>query len=170
MTKDEFKIIIAALKSNYKKFGIENEQQFLFWYEMLKDIDFILMQAAIKKLVCESTFAPTIADIRKRVSELTMPDNLDPIDAWGQVQKAIGSYGMYRCKEALENMDNDVAQIVKSMGWENICMSDADKMSVVRGQFIKIYQTKTERKKQESLLPDGLKDQIKGFSEKMMLE
>ncbi|MBZ4666578.1 hypothetical protein [Mahella sp.] len=44
------------------------------------------------------------------------------------------------------------------MGWEEICLSD--RPDVVRGQFLKMYESKAVSAQNERLLPDSLKAQI----------
>jgi hypothetical protein len=72
-------------------------------------------------------------------------------------------YGIYRPQEALDSMAADVAAVVKAMGWEEICLSD--RPDVVRGQFLKMYESKTAATQKERLLPDSLKAQIAALAD-----
>lgn len=135
------------------------------WYECLKDVDAEIGIAAIKKNILESPYPPTIADIRKQVSEVTTPeeDRLDGAEAWGEVVKAMGEYGTYRKKEALESMSQTTRKVVKYMGWREICLSE--NIGVIRGQFLKMYGTVAEREKQNRLLPGDFKKEINKLAE-----
>lgn len=158
-TRDQFKIIVAALKSNYRTFGIENKAQFDFWYEMLKDLDYQLLQTAVKKLVSESSYPPTIADIRKAASNVEAPEVMDAATAWGEVMNAIRNYGVYRPEEAVESMAPLTRKVVQAMNYQEICMSK--KLGVDRGQFIRLYNQICERERTDRVLSLELKNNIK---------
>jgi len=51
-----------------------------------------------------------------------------------------------------------VAEVVRWMGWQSICMSD--KIDVVRGQFVKMYETHQKRESEQALLPPAVRDTI----------
>jgi len=139
------------------------------WYELLGDIDFNLAKAAVKKLLLESPYPPSIADIRKRAVEILTPEEekIDAAEAWGEVERAMRFYGFYREAEALESMSPRVAKVVRWMGWRDICLSEEP--GVVRGQFLKMYEQVTEREQKEKLLPERLKADIKMLSERFTL-
>ena len=84
-------------------------------------------------------------------------------EAWGEVEKKIRWYGYYREVEALENMTPQVAKVVRYIGWRNICLSEEP--SVIRGQFLKMYQQVAESEQKERLLPLNLRDDIKRISD-----
>ncbi|SCG82697.1 hypothetical protein DW1_1124 [Proteiniborus sp. DW1] len=165
MTKPEVIKLLAMLAAAYPNMKEVNEVQINLWYDCLKDIDTKVALAAIKKHILESTFPPSIAEIRKQVMEVATPANekLDGASGWGEVIKAIKEYGYYREKEALESMTPVTRKVVKYMGWQEICHSE--KPDVVRGQFLKMYETVAEREKQDRLLPETFREEIKQISE-----
>ena len=150
--------IIAAAYPNMKEV---DEVTVAIWYECLKDVDVKPAQAAVKKHILESIFPPSIADIRKQVVAVTMPEGqkLDGATAWGEVVSAIKNYGIYREKEALASMSETTRKVVKYMGWREICLSENP--GVVRGQFLKMYDAITQREKQNQLLPETFRQEIK---------
>src|SRR5690606_10640790 len=111
------------------------------WAEMLADIPFPVVQMAVKKLILESPYPPTIADVRKRVAEIMTPpeDQINASEAWGEVMRAIRHYGYYQEAEALASMSPRAAKVARLMGWQEICHSE--RPDVVRGQFLKMYET-----------------------------
>lgn len=162
----ELLVIITAAYPNMQI----SEAMVKLWHELLEDIDFNLAKTAVKKLILESPYPPTIADIRKHVMEITTPpeDRIDAAEAWGEVLRAIRHHGYYCEKEALESMSPRTAKVVRYMGWREICLSED--IDVVRGQFIKMYNAVAEREKQERLLPAALKEDIQKLASKMNLK
>lgn len=160
MTESEVIKLLAMLAAAYPNMKEVNEIQVTLWHDCLKDIDSRVALAAIKKNILESPFPPTIADIRKQVTEVTAleSEKLDGATAWGEAMKAIKHYGYYREKEALESMSPMTAKVVKYMGWEEICHSE--KIDVVRGQFLKMYEALSKRANQERLLPTDFKEKM----------
>lgn len=165
MTPQETKKLFMILMVSYPKFYPAEEKDKLrltieLWTEMLADVPFEVAQIAVKKLILESPFPPTISDVRKQIVDITNPDSkIDPSTAWGEVTRALRIYGYPRPQEALQSMSPRTRKVVESMGWQEICQ--ADKAGVVRGQFLKMYEAYSSREKQDALLPQGMKDIIK---------
>lgn len=168
MKKTETVQLLAVINAAFPNIQI-TEAMVSLWHELLGDIDFNLAKAAVKKLLLESPYPPSIADIRKRAVEILTPEEekIDAAEAWGEVERAMRFYGYYREAEALESMSPRVAKVVRWMGWRDICLSEEP--GVVRGQFLKMYQQVTEREQKEKLLPERLKADIKMLSEKFTL-
>lgn len=166
MKKTDVIKLLGMLAAAYPNMKEVDEVMVDIWYECLKDIDIKVGIAAIKKNILESPFPPTIADIRKQVSEVTTSekDRLDGAEGWGEVIKAIREYGYYREKEALESMSPVTAKVVKYMGWQEIC--HGDKIDVVRGQFLRMYDTVAERERQDRLLPMEFKRDMEQLATK----
>lgn len=165
MKKTDVIKILTMLSSAYPNMKEITEITVDIWYDCLKDIDVKVAIPAIKKHILESPFSPSVADVRKQIAEVTTPeeDRIDGSKAWGEVISAIRGYGYYRKEEALENMSPTTAKVVKYMGWQEICHSE--KPDVVRGQFLKMYNTVAEREKQDRLLPGDFKKEINEIAE-----
>lgn len=64
MVKSEVSKILAVLAAAYPKFEVD-EFRLQLWYEMIKDISYEDAQGGIKNIICNSRFAPTIAEVRE---------------------------------------------------------------------------------------------------------
>lgn len=162
MTINETARILAVIAAAYPRFQVDAEGLTLnIWYEMLGDLDYEIVQVAIKKLMLESPFPPAIADVRKIAAEITIPeeDRIDSADAWGEVVRAIRRYGYYDPDGAIQSMSNRTARVVQMIGWREIC--SCDEPSVVRGQFLRMYEQVSNREKKDALMPVELKEQIR---------
>jgi len=167
MTKGEVAKLLAVLAASYPKFEVDDLKVHV-WHEMLSDIDYSIASTAIKKLIMQNTFPPSIAEVRKAVTELMNPEQVTSSEAWGEVIRAMHNFGYYREEEALASMSPTTARVVRYMGWREICMSE-EPAGVLRGQFLKMYEQVTEREQKETLLPERLKDDIKMLSERFTL-
>ncbi|CDG37231.1 hypothetical protein CTHBC1_2648 [Acetivibrio thermocellus BC1] len=166
MTKAETVKLLAVINAAYPNMQI-SEATVSVWHELLGDLNINLVLAATKKLILESPYPPTIADIRKRAVEImTLPeDRINAAEAWGEVEKAIRWYGYYREAEALASMSPRTAKVVRYIGWREICLSEEP--GVVRGQFMRMYTQVAEREQKEQLLPASLKETIQKLANEM---
>jgi len=130
------------------------------YYEMLGDLPYNLAAAAVKKIIATDEYPtlPTIGKIRQAAAEISRGRILSAPEAWGLAIKAIHRYGYYREAEAMESLPEHVAEIVRWMGYQSICMTD--KIDVVRGQFLKMYETQQRRESEQALLPPAVRDAI----------
>lgn len=167
MTQNETARILAVIAAANPRFQVDEKGMTLkVWHELLGDLDYNIVQLAVKKLILEMPYPPAIADVRKRAVEVMTPpeDRIDASEAWGEVMQAIRLYGYYREAEALKSMSPKAAKVVRWMGWREICLSEEP--GVVRGQFLKMYQQVAEREQKERLLPYEIRDDIRKISER----
>ena len=165
MTKQEFAIWAAALKTYYPRENIlQNQQAMELWFRQLQDIPYRLAEAVLDKWVSCNKWSPSIADIREQAAAITQGDPVDWSEAWSDVMELVGEYGTYGVVEAIEKMDTVTAECVRRLGWRSICLTD--KPEVARANFRKLYEQIIERKKKDAQMPLMLKEKIS----KMILE
>ncbi len=70
MDKQETAKILAVLAASYPRFEID-EVRVKVWYEMLKDYDYKAINHVVWEWIKEEAFPPSIAEIRKRVGNLS---------------------------------------------------------------------------------------------------
>ena len=160
MTKKEMVVILAILKEAYKDFQV-TETKTSLWYDLLGDLNFKVIQVAVKKLILQSPYVPTISDIRKQIVEIMHP-SIDTTEAYGEVRRAIKEYGYDYAPEAFGSMSPLTRKVCEYIGWQNICLSEEP--SVIRGQFLKMYEQLNARQQENALLPERLKEQIKALA------
>ena len=166
MTRAETAKILAVLAASYPKFEVD-DVKVQVWYEMLGDLEYSVVNIAIKKLIMQNTFPPAIAEVRKAVTELMNPEQVTSSEAWGEVTRAIRNYGYYREEEALASMSPITAQLVRYMGWREICMSED--IGVIRGQFLRMYEQIATREQEKQLLSPTMQTEIKKIADKFNL-
>lgn len=163
MNKQEFSVFAAAIKTYYPRENLlPNTKAMELWFRQLEDIPYDLAELMLTSWVATNKWSPSIADIREKCLELRGGAIPDYGESWSQVQKAIGCYGMYREAEALESMDDLTRQVVKQMGFVNICTSDNP--AAERANFRMIYEQLAGRKKNENVLPEKIRKTIEAIS------
>jgi len=163
MTKGEVAKLLVVLAASYPKFEVD-DVKVQVWHEMLGDLDYAVASMAVKKIIMQNTFPPAIAEVRKAAAELTNPENLTSSEAWGEVTRAIRNYGYYREGEALASMSPTTAQVVRYMGWREICLSEEPE--ILRAHFLKMYDQVAAREQEKQLLSPTMQTEIKKLAKK----
>lgn len=139
------------------------------WKKMLSDIPYGLAEQALVKVLSAAKFFPTVADIREAAAEISNALPMTAAEAWGQVVDAMGKYGSYRAVEGVESLSPPVRAMVKRFGgFSEICR--CDEIGVIRGQFIKLWDTQAKREKELSALPAQVRQLITGVAERRLID
>jgi hypothetical protein len=169
MTREEFALFAMAIKTYYPKENIlPNEQAMELWFRQIGDIPYKVAETALNKWVALNKWSPAISDIREMSAEIMNGQIPDWGEAWKEVSRAITSFGSYRPQEALESMSPLTREAVERMGFVNICKSENP--SAERANFRLIYESLSNRHKQDCMLSPNLKDMISSVSQKMLEE
>lgn len=152
MTELEFESLASAIKATYPSSKILADKPAMkFWYEMLKDIDYLVVRNAFQEFASTSIFPPTIADIRKMCAERCYPPIPSFDEAWGTVQKAITCYGSDNPQMAFETMNDITLAVVKNLGWKNLCQEKTE--AAARANFREAYEAKAKELMNIVLMP-----------------
>lgn len=144
MTKEEFTILCKGMKAVYTQSTfLPDADAFTIWYRLLEDLDYTVAQAAIQKYILTNEFPPTIAAIRKYAVSVRAGEKLSWSDGWEEVMKAIRHFGSYREEEALESMSELTRNVVRRLGFRNLCMSG--NVTADRANFRAIYEQMAEK-------------------------
>jgi len=139
------------------------------WSEVLEDVDFELAMASLKSHAATVEFAPSIAEIRKWVRDLTTGQGITAEEAWELCLSAVRKYGYARKAEAVQTLPESVRSIGERW-FDEIGMTESENLGVTRGQFIKAFQIQSERKEREAALPSGIRERLAGIAQKMLME
>lgn len=163
MTREESTMILGILKTAYPNFykTMTKEEAYgtiELWADMFVNEDAKIVTIAVKELINNFKFPPTIADVKDQIVKLTM-ERTDLTAEWDSLQKAI-SCGLYNSVEGYESLPPIAKAFVRSPSQlRELAMMDSDVVhSVVKGQFFK--QGEVLRKRQEEdrrMLPESRK-------------
>lgn len=111
------------------------------WFDVFKDTDYTTFGKAIKRLVVTSKFLPTIADLRREIALLENPYlGLDALSEWEQVLSLIREHGFYKHEQAFKEMNPLTQNIVRQLGWSNLCSSE--NIVWLKKEFVDIFNNK----------------------------
>lgn len=148
MTRKEFNTIALTLKAAYPALkSFDTDEGIKVWYEMLKDLDFLVAADAAAICIRESPYPPTVADIRSASRKIMVPDwSVE----WNKLLKGVkysdlNSPAQYALKTLTEEYMNEMMDSREKAVW---CMKE----------FEKLYSNyfKLTRKDKETLLELGM--------------
>lgn len=152
-------ILKTAYPSHFSKLSKQDAENTInLWASMFAQEDGRMVSYAVKQLIATNVFPPTIAEVRGVLVEAKNGQGLDSIMAWGQVQDAIRRFGYTRGEEALSSMHPATAEVVRRLGWLDLCKSEnaiAD-----RAHFIKLFEGKQSKDRQVAMIPPEVKEGI----------
>lgn len=142
--------MVALLFGVYGKTS-ETERQSMY-VMFLADIPAELLELAIKKLVRESPYLPSVAEIIKvsrsfyvslnpQVAALTFDE------AWLEITRAINKHGLY---QAPQFKHDEVKELVKKLGWHYLCTAPESYSGAVRHQAEKVFNAIMNRRQEDA--------------------
>lgn len=159
MTKQEFSNIASALRTYYPKENIlPNLPAMELWYRETCDIDYQVMELAVRKWVATNKWSPSIAELREICAEITKEEIKDWGAAWESVMTAVSRYGFYRPQEAMDSLDDLTRRCVQRIGFTEICNSE--NIAADRANFRMIYEQLQSSQKNENRMQPALTEQI----------
>lgn len=156
--------VIAALYPREAAFASATEESIRAWAYVLADVPYKVAEAAVKAHATTSPFPPTIADIKGWIAKINNPQ-MDAGEAWGIVQAAIRKHRRYGKDKAKAELPAEVWTLVERIGWHEICTTES--IEVVRGQFMRMWDTTTKRKQEQAALPQAIRASIAQISAKV---
>lgn len=169
MTREEFKKIAMAMRTYYPNQNIlPNNAAMELWYQQLMDISYPVCTLALNQWVAVNKWAPTIADLRETVMDVSTKDLPDWSEAWEAVIKNIQKYGFYRAIEGKEALTGITRQTVERIGYIHLCNSE--NIVADRANFRDIYNSLAQRERKQAILPQGLKIAIETTRQNLLEE
>lgn len=158
MTKTEFSKITAAMNTYYpKEKPFPNAAAIQLWYEEFKELPYEDVVAALRRHVNTSRWCPTIAELKEAIVVNTAGEK-DWGEAWDECCRAVRRFGMYQEEAALDSMSPLTRQIVKRLGYRDLCTSENQMQD--RANFRLIFEQVASNEYERAALPKSLRDQI----------
>ena len=163
MTKVETEKILAAIMGlypNYRPVDIKFTAK--VWGEVMSDYTYEQVNTALIAYITSDTtgFAPSIGQLAEKIRLITQPEELNEMEAWAMVSKAIRNSG-YNAIEEFERLPKSVQKSIGTPEQLRIWSMDENyNEAVVSSNFIKTYRTITSREKEISKMPKRIQEQI----------
>lgn len=144
MTRAQAMALVALLKATYPREQFD-EDRVSIWVQMLVDLPADAGQRAVGALIRESTWLPSVAEIRRFVvaEQLQLPTQAE---AWANVEREVHRH-QAACPGPHHYYDPAwdhpvVAKVVAAMGWGQLL--DGSNWTTQRAQFLRLYQEERE--------------------------
>lgn len=142
MNKEQFLKGLKFLGAAYNKQF--DEEQAAVWYEFFKDTDYDAFRQAVKRIIPQKQFMPSIAELKQEIALISNPVlQLNADQEWNEVINAVRKYGSYREDEALNSLKPYTKNIARQVGFTRICMSE--NIQWERKEFIDLFNMNKER-------------------------
>lgn len=167
MNQNEFMRIASAISTYYPSANIfPNPEAVQLWYEEFKDLTYEDTVNGLRRYVNTSKWPPTIAELKEAIV-LNVAGHKDWGKSWDECVNAIKRFGYYREEEALESMTPITRQIVKRLGYKELCLSDNQGHD--RANFRMIFDQITSNEYENAALPTDLKEKLDAVLEKKQI-
>lgn len=182
----KFFAVICALYPRDNAFANAPKETIAMWSVMLKDIPFDLAQVALQAHSSRSQFPPSISEIRAAALEIAKPEiSMTGDEAWKIARETMRKYGCsnlpvistgadgsivrrYARDEAKKNTPPEVWKIMERMGYRDMCMTE--NIDVIRGQFLRMWDAYSRRRKEQALLPPSVRSITESLTKRMVIE
>ena len=143
MTLEEFGTLYTYLAKAYGK--EVDDTEFCIWYDFFKKNTSNEFKKAIVEVINERRTFPSIADVKEKIIKQEDEQvNLKADEEWEKVIDSVRRYGWPRPQEALDSLQPITRNIVKRLGYEEICRADAERKMFLRSAFIKSFDSEKE--------------------------
>lgn len=164
MTREETKKIVMIISASYPnwkpqdlKFTVDT------WALMLEEYDYNQIAVALKAYIASDTsgFAPSIGQLIDKMHILTFKNEMNELEAWNMVYKAICNSG-YNSECEFAKLSEACQRAVGSpANLKEWAMMDIDTVqSVEQSHFIRNYRTVLQRMRDEEKMPKSIRKLI----------
>ena len=136
------------------------------YFDLLKDLSAEVLAVAVRRVALEHKWSnfPTPAEIREAASETIQGQikELSSAEAWEQAWRAVGRIDLEiegSLARHTQNIPALVLEAMRAFGIPDMVYSKSS-VSVIRGQFVKIYEQLASRDRRQKLFPKKLVDRI----------
>lgn len=177
MTIQETGTIMDILKIAYPQFYAKQDENEQFkaaqlWATMFAGDDVQIVAAAVQAFIASDIkgFPPSIGIIKDRIHRLTMPEELNDMEAWSLVSKAIRN-GTYGSVEEYAKLPPEIQQTLGSHNtlreWAMVPSETVE--TVIQSNFIKAFRQKKTSAREYEMLPENVKALVGQLTEKMAM-
>lgn len=151
MTQEQFIKGLKYLGIAYNKEFTQD--QATVWYDFFKDEDYEIFRQAVKRIIPQKQFMPSIAELKSEIALISNPIlQLNADEEWDNVLKTVRKYGSYRQDEAMQSLKPYTRNIVRQVGYMRICMSESIQWE--RKEFMDLFNMNKERDADSLLLAE----------------
>ena len=160
MTKEEVQMLLAMTQAVYPNYNPPSREAAVnAWLMCLSEYDNNVVMAAFKAYMTTNTsgFAPAPGQLIEILQTLTQPSELNELEAWSIVRKALRNCG-YNSEQEFAKLPTVVQKTVGTPQQLKIWACDSEfNENVVSSNFIKTYRTEVKRATELNKMPDDIR-------------
>lgn len=167
MTREETKKIIRIMCDSYPNYKpMDLKETVDVWTMMLEEYTYEQISVALKSYILADTsgFAPSIGQLVAKVQTITQPQELNEMEAWALVSKAIRNSG-YNSESEYAKLppivQNAVGMPSQLRQW---ALDETYNEEVAMSQFMRTYRTEVTRQAEFQKLPSEVQRLIRNTS------
>lgn len=138
------------------------------WHMMLEEYTYEQVISAIKAYISTDNtgFAPCIGQIIDKIQVITTPQELNEMEAWALVSKALRN-GYYGAQEEFDKLPPNVQKAVGSPdNLRNWSQTDSGSVeNVIQSNFMRSYRTIVARQAEVAKMPQDIKQLVDKVNE-----
>lgn len=111
------------------------------WYGFFKDYDEETFKNAIYQIISVEKFFPSIAMVKEMIASQNNSNlSLSAEEEWSKVIDSVRKYGMYQEEEALNSLNEITRNVMKRIGYKELCLADENRKYNLRSAFLKAFE------------------------------
>lgn len=163
MTEKEVRQLLAMTQAVYPNYNPPSREAAVnAWFMCLSEYDNNVVMAAFKAYMTTNTsgFAPAPGQLIEILQTLTQPSELNELEAWSIVRKALRNCG-YNSEQEFAKLPTVVQKTVGTPQQLKIWACDSEfNENVVSSNFIKTYRTEVKRATELNKMPENVRKLI----------
>lgn len=163
MTEKEVRQLLAMTQAVYPNYNPPSREAAVnAWLMCLSEYDNNVVMAAFKAYMTTNTsgFAPAPGQLIEILQTLTQPSELNELEAWSIVRKALRNCG-YNSEQEFAKLPTVVQKTVGTPQQLKIWACDSEfNENVVSSNFIKTYRTEVKRATELNKMPENVRKLI----------
>ena len=163
MTEKEVRQLLAMTQAVYPNYNPPSREAAVnAWLMCLSEYDNNVVMAAFKAYMTTNTsgFAPAPGQLIEILQTLTQPSELNELEAWSIVRKALRNCG-YNSEQEFAKLPTVVQKAVGTPQQLKIWACDSEfNENVVSSNFIKTYRTEVKRATELNKMPENVRKLI----------
>lgn len=163
MTEKEVRQLLAMTQAVYPNYNPPSREAAVnAWLMCLSEYDNNVVMAAFKAYMTTNTsgFAPVPGQLIEILQTLTQPSELNELEAWSIVRKALRNCG-YNSEQEFAKLPTVVQKTVGTPQQLKIWACDSEfNENVVSSNFIKTYRTEVKRATELNKMPENVRKLI----------
>lgn len=164
MTRDETKKILMVMQASFPNYHpVDPAATLNTWELMLQEYTYEQISMALKAYILADTtgFAPSIGQLVEKVSVICAPNELNELEAWALVSKALrnGYYGAEQEFDKLPSLvQKAVGQPSQLRQWSQTDSESVE--NVIQSNFIRTYRAVLKREHDVFKMPSEIRSMI----------